>query len=351
MKTGLSLTQLAAQIESNAAAKQDYIVPSKGLEMVVQGENVEMQVPTSDSSYSVMPIRPMAHDQIGGYTDIPAKYYDRMLAESPKLLADNVNTWLSKCTNDKRLVRALSGNMRSLHSNKYQRIDHEEIAEVALPVLLSVPGIKVASSQITERRMYLQVTTDRLVGEVKRGDVVQAGLIISNSETGHGSVSVKAMFYRLACLNGLILPETFRASHIGRRIDDNEDLYKDDTRAADDKAILLKVRDTVAGYLSSDFFTKKLEQLQGLTQQGVTGDPVKAVEVLSRKLGVTDGERGGILRSLIEGGDLSRWGIVNAVTHQAHGIADYDRSVEFEAMGGKLIDLPANDWREVLEAA
>lgn len=353
MKTGLSLTQLAQQIEDNAASKQDYIVPSPQLEMTVVDEKAVMLVPTpgGEMANAVMPIRPIAHDQIGAYTDIPAKYYDRMLAERPQLLADNVNTWLRKNTNDKRMVRTLHGNMRSLQSNKYQRIDHEEIAEVSLPVLLGVPGIKVASTEITERRMYIQVTTDRIVGEVKRGDVVQAGLVISNSETGHGAVSVKAMFYRLACLNGLILPETFRASHIGRRIDDNEDLYRDDTRAADDKAILLKVRDTVAGYLSHDFFNKKLEQLQGLTEGKIEGDPAKAVEVLGKKLGVTDGERGGILRSLIEGGDLSRWGIVNAITHQAHTVADYDRSVEFEAMGGKLIDLPANDWREVLQAA
>lgn len=348
MKTGLTISQLAAQIEANAASKQDYIVPSSQMEMVVgpMGD-VAMAAPVSGP----MPIRPIAHDQIGAYTDIPAKYYDRMLAEKPQLLADNVNTWLHKATNDKRLIRALGGNMRSLHSNKYQRIDHEEIAEVALPVLLNVPGLKMASTEITERRMYIQVTTDRILGEVKKGDVVQAGLVISNSETGHGSVSVKAMFYRLACLNGMILPETFRASHIGRRIDDNEDLYRDDTRAADDKAILLKVRDTVAGYLSADFFNKKLASLQALTEGKIEGDPAKAVEVLSRKIGATDTERGGILRSLIEGGDLSRWGVVNAITHQAHTIADYDRSVEFETMGGKLVDLPANDWREILQAA
>ena len=352
MKTGLSLTQLAQQIETNAANKEDFIVPAKHMEMIIQNGSANMMIPASSGTgEAVMPIRPIAHDQIGAYTDIPSKYYDRMLAEKPELLADNVNAWLYKRGDDKRMVRTLSGNMRSLQSNKYQRIDHEEIAEVALPVLLGVPGIKVASTEITERRMYIQVTTDRLVGEVKRGDVVQAGLVISNSETGHGAVSVKAMFYRLACLNGLILPETFRASHIGRRIDDNEDLYRDDTRAADDKAILLKVRDTVAGYLSNDFFQKKLESLQGLTEGKIEGDPSKAVEVLSKKLGATENERGGILRSLIEGGDLSRWGIVNAITHQAHAAADYDRSVEFEAMGGKLIDLPANDWREILQAA
>ena len=80
-------------------------------------------------------------------------------------------------------------------------------------------------------------------------------------------------------------------------------------------------------------------------------EDAKHDKVLAKKVGATDAERGGILRSLIEGADLSRWGIVNAITAQAHKAASYDRAVEFEAMGGNVIDLPASEWREVLEAA
>jgi hypothetical protein len=57
-----------------------------------------------------------------------------------------------------------------------------------------------------------------------------------------------------------------------------------------------------------------LKQLQDLTEGKISGNPVKAVEVLAQKLDVTEGEKGGILQSLIEGGNLSRWGVVNAIT-------------------------------------
>jgi len=40
----------------------------------------------------------------------------------------------------------------------------------------------------------------------------------------------------------------------------------------------------------------------------------------------------------------------NAIT-QAHTVPSYDRAVEFEQTGDRLIDLSRNDWREILEAA
>jgi hypothetical protein len=41
---------------------------------------------------------------------------------------------------------------------------------------------------------------------------------------------------------------------------------------------------------------------------------------------------------------------VNAVTHFSHDVEDYDRATEFEALGGKLIELPASEWKEMAEA-
>jgi hypothetical protein len=191
----------------------------------------------------------------------------------------------------------------------------------------------------------------RLQGEVKKGDVVQAGVIISNSEIGCGSVSVAAMDWRLICLNGMVSQDKFRAYHVGRRIEDNEELWQDDTKKADDRAVLLKVRDMVTAAVTEKYFAARLDKMRGLTGGHVTGNPTKVVELLAKKVGVTDAEQGGILRALIEGGDLSAWGLLNAVTAQAHAARNYDRAVEFEAAGGMLLDLPKAEWRELLEAA
>jgi len=211
--------------------------------------------------------------------------------------------------------------------------------------------VQIVSSEVTDRRLYIHFVVPTIQGEVKVGDVVQAGGILSNSEVGLGSVSVSGLIWRLWCLNGAKTGETFRKHHVGRQIEDNEALWADDTKKADDKAVLLKVRDMVKAVVDETRFRAQLSKLQGLTEGTISGDPAKAIEVLARKVGATESEQGGILRALIKGGDLSRWGIVNAITAQAHTATSYDRAVEFESMGGNLVELPRGEWKEILEAA
>jgi len=63
------------------------------------------------------------------------------------------------------------------------------------------------------------------------------------------------------------------------------------------------------------------------------------------------GHRGGVLRHLIEGGDMSRWGIANAVTRQSQDVDSYDRATDLERAGGQIIELSQRDWNEIATAA
>lgn len=44
---------------------------------------------------------------------------------------------------------------------------------------------------------------------------------------------------------------------------------------------------------------------------------MKVVGATARRLGLTDGEKDSVLRHLVRGGDLSAWGLANAVTRTA----------------------------------
>jgi hypothetical protein len=83
----------------------------------------------------------------------------------------------------------------------------------------------------------------------------------------------------------------------------------------------------------------------------LVGDPVKTIEVLAQRYVLNEGERAGVLRHLIAEGELSGYGLVNAVTHYSQEVDDYDRATEFEALGGRLIDLSAHEWKGLAEAA
>jgi hypothetical protein len=355
MQKGLSLVQLASKIEGLKTLKHDFVASTGLLTMQVQDDKkMVLEAPGSlrgETQVASYPVLETAHNQIGARLEIPAKYYDRMRAQAPDLLATNVNAWFRK-NPETRMVRTLGGDVRAFLSNRYQRIENEEIASVALPILLETPDINIVSCEVTDRRMYIQAVWPRLEGEVKRGDLVQAGVVISNSEIGQGAVAVSPLLWRLVCLNGMIAADgKLRGYHVGGRVDSNEALWADDTRKADDRAILLKVRDTVRAALDQAAFGARLDKIKGLTDAHVSGNPEKVVEILAQKVGASESEKGGILRALIEGADLSAWGLLNAVTAQAHTAGTYDRAVEFEAAGGQLLDLPATEWKRVLEAA
>ena len=58
-----------------------------------------------------------------------------------------------------------------------------------------------------------------------------------------------------------------------------------------------------------------------------------------------------MLRYLIEGGDLSQFGLHNAVTRMSQDVEDYDRASDLERVGGKIIELSATEWKTIAEAA
>lgn len=348
MMKGLTLKQLTERVFGDRELKRDYITDTRMAHMLVQGDG-KLALRIKDEGE--FPMRPLAHDQLGARLKIPAAYYDRMLRDDPELLATNVNSWMTR-NPETRMVRTFAGDARAILSDRYQRIDHHEIAEVALPILAKIPDAQFVSSEITEQRMYIQVVSPRVKGEVAVGDAVQAGVIISNSEVGAGAVKVQRLVWRLRCKNGMVCPDgSFRAYHVGRQIEDNADLWRDDTRKAEDRAILLKVRDMVTAAVDQTKFDEQLIRMRALTSVKVTGNPVKAVEVLAQKIGMSEAEQGGILRSLIDGGDLTAWGVLNAVTAQAHTATNYDRAVDLETAGGALLAMERDAWKEVLEAA
>lgn len=146
------------------------------------------------------------------------------------------------------MARTLGGTARAFLSNRYRRIDNMEIAKVVLPLIGRMTDAHFESCQITDSRMYIKVVNRRLAAEVVKGDIVQAGIIISNSEVGQGSVSIQPLVYRLVCSNGMIVNDArARKYHTGwvNTLDENFQLYSEETLAAEYHAFVKKIEDTV----------------------------------------------------------------------------------------------------------
>ena len=112
----------------------------------------------------------------------------------------------------------------------------------------------------------------------------------------------------------------------------------------------LQIRDTMRALASPEKIMEHVAKIKSASERMLEGDPVAAVQVLQKKAGFGDEERGGILRHLIQGGDLSQWGLTNAVTRYSQDIDDYDRATSMELLGGQIIEMQQTDWRAIATA-
>lgn len=339
MKQGRSLQELAAEIERQANVKRDFVAPLAAVGMT-DGGRLEVK------GAGVFGVNDIAHRQIAEFADVPAKYYDRLRVSHPALLATTVNTLLTEHKADKRMIRTLDGTARAFLSDRYRPLDNVDLMRNVLPYLLDRPELAFASADVTERRLYLKIISRELVGEVKRGDEVRAGIVISNSEVGSGSLMVAPFTERLVCLNGMThVNLAARKAHLGRAFAGDDDAaaeyLTDEARQADDRAYFLKARDTIAGMLDGRIFERLLTDMREATTDKVDGGAVEAtVDAVAVQFGLNESERANVLSHLIEGADLSRWGVANAVTRAAADADTYDRASELERAGGDLLITP-----------
>jgi len=128
---------------------------------------------------------------------------------------------------------------------------------------------------------------------------------------------------------------------VGRRATDEDltdnGIYARDTIMMDIAAFLLKARDAVRHALSEAGFKNIVGQMKaaaGLKIEDVEG----AIEDVTGRYALSDTESAAILKRMIDGGDSSKYGLVNAVTAAAHmDVTDFDRSVELEQIGGEML--------------
>ena len=301
MKSGVTLQQMLTEVKRQSESKEDYLIAPNRLRMESYGK--EMFLHLSDDSgtelIEPMTITGIAHRQIGTHLRIPAAYYDRMREERPDLLAYNANTWFKQETSQ-RMLRTLDGSARAYLSNRYRRIGNIDIAGVTLPILGGLPDIRFESCQITESRMYIKAVNPRLQAEVSPGDIVQAGVIISNSEVGLGSVSIQPLIYRLVCSNGMVVNEAAaRRNHVGRVTDSEENfsVYSQATLDAEDKAFVMKIQDTVRAAVEEARFAQVVGKMQeAKAAQMDTHDVPAVVKLASKEFHITDSESTGVLQ-------------------------------------------------------
>lgn len=357
MKIGRNLTELAQEIDRQRNAKHDYMAP---MQHIVMDANKKLRL-GDDMMFDV---KPLAHEQIASFANIPLSYYKRMMNEEPELLAKNVNTWFHK-NPDKKMVRTLDGSARALLSDKYRPLDNDALLEAALPPLIEL-GVEIMSCEVTDERLYLKVVDKRIMKDIPTGrklgdgshvffDTVSPALVLSNSEVGLGALSVQTSIFTHLCTNLAVVSErSTRKYHMGRRMDFGDEVFallSDQTRRLTDAALWAQIGDVVRKAFDQAQFDAIATKIGEASNDVIEADPVKVVEVTAKKFLFSSPEQSSVLQHLIKGGDLTRYGLHSAITRAAEDLDNYDRASQFEQLGGKIIELNQNEWKELAFAA
>lgn len=356
MKAGKTISELASHVSELRNRVRDYRLPQKFLRMNPDDLTLRTDTTQTPTELTINPSRLM-HDQLAERLGIPTRYYQKMMTETPRLLSANVNEWLTRGNGDKRLLRTYAQhdaggvlNGRAFLGGTYRPLDNYDLMTALVPPMLAA-GVKIVSSEVTESKLYIQAIAQDIKSRVvspgthnRIDDVLNIGLIASNSEVGGGSLSIRALVFRQVCSNGLVISEDlpgFKQVHIGRVDSDVAgNILSDQTRKLTDAAVWSKANDVIKAAISQatlDRITDRLNAIAGVKLE----NPEKAVELVAERFDLVEDERAAVMRNLISGGDVSQWGLTNAVTALANDVASYDRAVELETIGGKVAGLPA----------
>jgi hypothetical protein len=369
MNTGISLTAMATELERRVQSRHDYIAPSPKILATITlppptdpKRTITRPTPALDLGPSgVFGVQPHAHQQLAQYAGIPKQYYDRMIVEEPQLWAQNVNAWLGRKPEEKRMVRTLDGGVRAILSDRYRPLDDFDLAHAVLPVLTKV-GAEIRSTALTETKLYIKATLPGLRAPIthsvrgailKQDDIIEGGVEISNSEVGSSRLSVAFWYFALICTNGMKGDRVIGRMHVGKRaeldIEEAAEYFTDTTRKADDKAFFMKVRDVVEAAFSRERFFAAVARMDDAAQVTLKAKKVEEiVEVQLRRGNLFTEEMADRVRgNLIEGRDLTVWGLANAVTAAANEEEDYETASALEALGGDIIELPQSEWKEL----
>lgn len=241
------------------------------------------------------------------------------------------------------------GYARAVLSDSYRPIDNWDVLMTVINGLQSAgfDGHVVRQADLTDDRMYLRVSVPEITalapgllhgytspyGGARGADnpVVEAGIVITNSETGGGAFTISPELVVQICRNGMtIKKDMIRKTHLGSKLDEGVIRVSDRTRKLNLDLVASQTRDAIDSFLNTDYMNRVLRQIEAGSDERVD-DVEKAVETIIARPAFSKADAKGLLAAFMDGGDRTRGGLVQAVTAYSQSVGDADRAYEMDA--------------------
>jgi hypothetical protein len=340
MKKGHDIRQVVQQINKDVKYKKDYIVTLNALEVKTSNNTYpNLEFTDAPDQYS---LTDHSMNQLCGKLEIGTQYLRKCLPVSQELVAHNLNFWIKNTKSKELMVRTierdsdefLSNTARAVCSNRYKRIDNDVVVTHSLNKLMDL-GLDIKYVNYDRDTLNVTAVNPKVEGEVSKGDVVQSGVTITNSEIGSGSLIIQPFIYRLVCTNGMVAPRylnRFYSKHVGKIIIDP---------SQDDQYITIidKMQKQIDLVNDNEVWKESFQKLKDSTKQTINSHQI--VELV-KKQGVTESERAQIFERLNHYvGDTfttTKYDLANAITNLGNDEEKSDQRARFfQELGGLIV--------------
>jgi hypothetical protein len=364
----MTLQEVVMKLQAEQLEKRDLVVPSNKITMMDDQVLVEVgEISTSDESNAVADtkhlfLRPLkhAHAQLSEKLGINKNYYDKMLGSAPGLLAINANFWLNQSTKS-YLLRTFVGKdgepgiLRAFLSDSFKVIDNLDVLMCTLEAIKE-SGIKMEIQQcdISDTKMYVRFIAPEIYQEAE--DLLEnyrvpgskgrnedfkifSGLVITNSEVGNGSYTISPYGIVSVCSNGMVWRgDAMKKIHLGTRMDESTSVkWSEETKQKNMELVLSQTKDAVRLFMSPEYLGEKINKLREEANIPLQ-HPFEAVKNVCKELSYSQEKQDSIMNYFVQGGNQSRFGIVQAITYYAGQTEDADEKYDTQIDATEIID-------------
>jgi hypothetical protein len=307
-----------------------------------------------------------AKSQLLEFLDLPVRYANKQSKNNnADLIWDHANKLVARQSRSV-LCRVVDNNVRAVLSTKYKPIDSLDILKQTMATLKGV-GADVMEVRVWEDKFQmiavnpnLQANLRQLLGDTPAGhnfkqldesDVTNALLEIENDEAAGGGLNLMIGVYTAACTNYMLLRKPVVAiRHSGMDIKTTgieSFVISAQTRQKQAAADISKLNDAVGATFSQEKFDELMAKFRQAATDVIPEDKKEeAVKAAIYSSAIPKRELKPILESLLAGRDMTRYGLMQAVTRIPDAGRDASTAYACDRAGGDLLQLAGdfNSW-------
>jgi hypothetical protein len=241
------------------------------------------------------------------------------------------------------------GYARAVLSDKYRPLDNWDVLLTVIKGLKEAGfgGHVVRQADLTDDKMYVRVSVPEITalapgllhgytspyGGARGADnpTVEAGLVITNSETGGGAFTITPELLVQICTNGVTIKKDMRRkTHLGGKLDDGIMQISQRTLDANKELVASQTIDAINTFMNPEYLNRVIAQIESGSDEKID-DVEKAIETVVSRPAFSKADAKGLLASFMDGGDRTRGGMVNAITAYSQSVDDADRAYDMDA--------------------